>query len=108
MSSWVRARSLADRVLLSCMKKQEKLTTIGTDLCTSAVASATPLDYGEGINRINSLFIHPSIYHLLNPGTVLSPEEQKRDNSSPNPQILGFSYGDTGNINPISPVLRSL
>lgn len=111
-SSWVRAKSLTVRGLLSCMKKQERLIAVGTGLCRAAVASPDPLDSERGINRIVFSFIppsvHPSIYYLLCPGTVFNPREQKRKKNSPGPQILRSICGETENINSMSPVLSSL
>lgn len=47
-SSWVRAKSLNTRGLLSCMKQYERLIAIETTLHKTAVASSDPLN-SEGI-----------------------------------------------------------
>ena len=99
---WVRVKSFTVRELLPCMKKQESSTAIGTGLCRSAVAPPNPLDSGQGIHQSFHASTHPPIPPVIIcyvQALCLTPERKKRNNNSLDSEILGLSYGETGNIN---------
>ena len=102
MCVWVRVKSFTVRELLPCMKKQESSTAIGTGLCRSAVAPPNPLDSGQGIHQSFHASTHPPIHPFIIcyvQALCLTPERKKRNNNSLDSEILGLSYGETGNIN---------